>query len=211
MAFVCAAWAAWGQRAHRVTRRAAPGFRLERTLMKRCLFAALALANCWGPVAIASTLPPLEFRANQVILGLGVLDANLDYAVSDRLSLGVCGSFNVAPLAGRASYRLGEAAGLSYGVTLSAGINNMWGSPGALAVSTWFQPAAIVALRLGGAESRMTLRGTIGPLFLATGSGNYATSGALAFWPNLELTYRLNVGQEVTLGGNSLVGWRGTW
>lgn len=177
--------------------------------MKACL---PALALLLVPMAAeASTLPRVDFAANQVMVSVGFPDASVDVALGDRLSLGASaftfGMDNLFPAA-RATYRLAEGpGGLSVGATLSLGLipNFMRGSGVPLTYQPYFQPAANVTLPLGGSDSPVRLRGTLGPVWIDF-------SPNLTVWaPNLELGIALAPRQELTLGGNSLIGWRGTF
>lgn len=168
-----------------------------------------ALALLFVPVAAdASTLPRVDFQAHQVMIAIGFPDASVDVALSDRLSLGASavalGVDNLFP-AVRATYRLAEGpGGFAFGATLSAGLipNFMRGSMTPLMYQSYVQPAANVTLPLGGSESPVRLRATLGPIF---------NDGVLSLMPlpNLELGIKLAPQQELTLGGNSLIGWRG--
>ncbi len=175
--------------------------------MIRHMLVATALVAVSASAAGASTLPPLDFRANQVMLGLGALDANVDVALSDRFSVGLSAQ-PFSPVTGRATVRVGEVGGLSYGLSLAGGLTpNVWGSvSGPTTYSTWVQPALVVGYRFGGPEGALSLRGTVGPMFL-----NGSTAMPFLAWPNAEVAYRFAPGHELTLGGNGLVGWRGTF
>ncbi len=181
---------------------------IRRQLLKTTVLALLPVALTAMPVA-ASTLPRVDFQGGKTAVAIGLLDANLDYAFSDRVSLGVSGSL-LSPVTGRATVRLGAVPnGGSYGMTFSAGLTpNVWGSvSGPTTYSVWMQPALNVAVPLGSPTSDWTLRGTVGPLLFGM---SIAAVPSMLFWPNLELAYRLDGANEVTLGGNGLVGWRGT-
>lgn len=170
----------------------------------RTLATASAILAITALPATASTLPKVDFEEGKSYLAIGILDANLDYAVSDRLSIGVTGTYLVAPFAARATLQLGKLAnGLVYGITLSAGVlnqNDIWFVPGRNPYGLWTQPAFNVSLPFGETNA-WTLRGTIGPAFSQSGTILYAL-------PNVELAYRIDRTSEVTLGGNSIAGWR---
>lgn len=175
--------------------------------MKRGL---TALALLLIPAAAeASTLPRVDFEARQVMVSVGLPDASVDVALSDRLSLGASafalGVDNLFPAA-RATYRLADGpGGLVVGVTLSAGLipNVMRSASVPLMYQSYVQPAANVTLPLGGAQSPVRLRATLGPLWYDLQPSWYV------FIPNVELGIKVAAQQELTLGGNSLIGWRG--
>jgi hypothetical protein len=161
------------------------------------------------------------------MLALGVVDANLDYALTDTFSLGASGifmngrpdltwglyTFGVGAI--RATVRLLEIPEMvSVGFTVSAG--EISGHPYIrkptssmpmvrTPIHEWMQPALNVSVPF----HRVTARATVGPIFGADLEDG--TSGIFMVWPNLELAYSLGSGQELTLGGNSLLGWRGTF
>jgi hypothetical protein len=66
--------------------------------------------------------------------------------------------------------------------------------------------------------SNAILRGTLGPLFYSENASAFSPGApgmhydtvinSWAIWPNLELAYRLNPSDEITLGGNAIVGGR---
>jgi hypothetical protein len=82
----------------------------------------------------------------------------------------------------------------------------------------WFVQPALVAswnFPLFGFDS--ALRGSLGPVIslggvgtsVGSGAGGGADFGVAAWlWPNLEFAVRVTRQQEVTLGGNSVIGWR---
>ncbi|MNX72827.1 hypothetical protein D3C86_1041970 [compost metagenome] len=180
------------------------------------VFAALGLS--FALPAEASTLPRVDFRSEQTLLAIGLPgDLSLDRTFSDRLSLGVttfiagsAGPTGPMAIGVRGTYRLGEAAkGLTYGLTVSGGVYPPHffnpSSPDLISKTPeyWVQPALVASLPL---SDVLVLRGTVGPL-LFTMSHHAGIPAWL--WPNLELAARIAPGQELTLGGNSLVGWRG--
>ena len=178
----------------------------------------------------ASTLPPVDFEASRVILSAGTLwherivDASLDVALSERVSLGL--SLIGNPLARpdkpatlhvgaiRSTYRLhGAPDAFSYGLTLSAGTyldkpGGWFMNPRTSEHFPWAQLAFNLALPLG---DWGVFRGTLGPVFV----GEAATRSLFAPWlwavPNAELALRVWPPHELTLGGNSLVGWRASF
>lgn len=195
---------------------------------------ALALALVLMPAAAeASTLPRVDFDAGNRMLAVGALDASFDYAFTDRLSLGVSlvpyPSTSIAwfdPLLSplnasvRGTYRVGEVLGMPVGVSLSAGVNQTIISTAAVGAPSlnpfpglpllrfeylaYVQPALNVARPLG---AGWTVRATLGPLIIV----DPGHRGVLPLWPNVEFSKQLGEHHELTLLGNSLVGWRGTF
>jgi hypothetical protein len=175
--------------------------------------------------AMGSTIPKVDFKRGQTMLALGAVDANLDYALTENISIGASGifmhgypqlswglyTFGVGAI--RATARLVEIPGrASLGFTFSAGQisghpfirSSDSNTPLVLSPTRgWLQPALNASIPL----DRFTLRATIGPVFGA--DIEQGTTGIFAVWPNLEVAYQLQEGQELTLGGNSIVGWRG--
>lgn len=182
------------------------------------LMAALGILG--GP-ATASTIPSLDFRQGQTTIALGLADMSLDYALTDRLSFGLSSAYVLpayllmvpgATGAGRTTYKLTRLYNLDVGVMLSAGYG-AFRFPGANFASEsagwWWQPAINVALVNRPPYERWTPRVTLGPV-LWFGRLPEAFNAWLPL-PNLELGYRLDRNNEVTLGGNSLIGWRGSF
>lgn len=194
---------------------------------------ALMLATLWMSDADASTVPRIDFKQGEHTVALGVLNASWDYAVVDQFSLG----FSLIPMpnanawydpilspqnaSARASLRLGEFAGVAVGMTLSGGIFNPIVVPQCpcglknpfptLPIMRWngyrayIQPAVNIAVPFGSWSEGWLFRATLGPVF------DYSpeSSNVMPLWPNVEFAYRWRNGQELTLLGNGLVGWRG--
>ena len=184
----------------------------------------------------ASTLPPVDFRRGDQVLAVGVLDFSFDYAVTEQFSLGATLNPGISryqwfdPLlspfaaAVRSTYRLGEAPnGLSYGVTLSSGIvmavpYTMCGPdcrPYDLSLGfpfllkgqyrAFLQPAFNVTKTVG---EILSVRATLGPVLLLNGAVGFEPV-LVPIWPNLEIVFRVSPRSEITLLGNSIIGWRG--
>lgn len=175
--------------------------------------------------AAGSTLPKVDFKQGQTMLALGVVDANIDYALTETISIGASGIFlNGYPQLTWGLYTFGVGAiratarfvetpnRASLGVTVSAG--QISGHPFIRSSKSemplvlsptrgWFQPALNASIPI----DRFTIRATLGPVFGA--DLEQGTTGIFVVWPNLEVAYRLLPGQELTLGGNSILGWRG--
>lgn len=163
--------------------------------------------------AQASTLPKVDFKAGEHILTVGLLDANYDYAVSDHFSFGVSTTAVVVDLAARATVRAVTLGPVSVGATLGAGLSpNLWGPTPLSAmpepVSFWVQPA--LNLTFGAPDDVVKLRTLIGPKFM---NGRLRLPQNPLEWAlqSAELAFRLNEQHEITVGGNGLVGWRGTF
>lgn len=124
--------------------------------------------------------------------------------------------------AARVTRKWGENPdGLSWGHTLSGGIAPVFAETTATVVPPpnfmFVQPAAVAtwSFRLFGFPS--ALRGTLGPVIslggvgdsVGSGAGGGADFGVAAWlWPNLEFAVAFSPRHELTLGGNSVVGWR---
>ena len=99
-----------------------------------------AVTTCIATIAMmaapaaGSTIPKLDFQKGQTMLALGVVDANIDYALTENISIGASGiflngypqltwglyTFGVGAI--RATARLAETPNrASLGVTISAG------------------------------------------------------------------------------------------
>lgn len=182
---------------------------------------ALPFANHLATTAAASTLPTMDVQKGQSIFSIGLADANLDYALTDELSVGLSGAYvssGIPPytlgLSGyggavRATLRLGRLYNLDFGATISSGyVAATYPGPAGTGGSSlfWWQPALNVALSPRPPFERWTTRVTLGPL-LPFDSRAFEASKWVPM-PNVELGYRLDAANEVTLGGNSLVGWR---
>lgn len=171
---------------------------------------ALALALMTRP-AFASTLPRVDLHQGQVAVAVGLADANVDYALLDTLSIGLSGAlpWSVLLKAARATWRIGQLGPVAYGLTLSGGtiapglVNTA--KPEDALTGYWVQPALNVAVPLG--PTPLTLRATLGPTWV--NQTLMHQNGDLV--PNAELAWRLNDAHEITLGGNALIGWRGTF
>jgi hypothetical protein len=179
--------------------------------MSRRILGPLLAMLCVAPATQASTLPRVDFDAGQHLIALGVLDASYDYALTDDLSIGLSSTGLLVPIAARATLQVLHIDRVTAGVTLSGGITpNMWGpnpwytlpEP----VSYWLQPALNVTYGLP--EDDIKLRLTVGPMSMSS-SGSWTP--VFWFWPNAEVAFRLSEHHELTVGGNSLVGWRGVY
>lgn len=190
-----------------------------------CRLLPILLIACICAPAKASTLPPLDFHQGQKIIALGVVDGNFDWALTDNLSVGgsliwmnghpelTWGLYTFGVGALRSTYRIFGAPGsTSFGLTVSVGQVSghplIWNPnpndemPRVLSPTrNWFQPALNISVPVGS----ISFRGTIGPIF---GADLPPGIGIWDFWPNFELAYQINSGNELTLGGNSVVGWR---
>lgn len=192
-----------------------------------------AVTTCIATIAMmaapaaGSTIPKLDFQKGQTMLALGVVDANIDYALTENISIGASGiflngypqltwglyTFGVGAI--RATARLAETPNrASLGVTISAGqvsghpFNRTSKSEMLIVLSPtsgWLQPALNASIPI----DRFTIRATVGPIFGA--ELEQGTTGIFMVWPNLEVAYQLLAGQELTLGGNSILGWRGVF
>ena len=111
--------------------------------------------------------------------------------------------------------------GLSWGGVLSGGLGPVFAETTASVVpppNFWFlQPALVGAWRFWLFGFPSALRGTLGPVLslggvgdsVGSGAGGGADFGVAAWlWPNLEFAVAFSPRHELTLGGNSLVGWR---
>lgn len=186
---------------------------------------AIATTAMIAAPAAGSTIPKADFKQGQTMLALGIVDANIDYALTENISIGASGiflngypqltwglyTFGVGAI--RATARLVEIPNrASLGVTLSAG--QISGHPFIRSSKSemplvlsptrgWLQPALNASIPI----DRLTIRATVGPIFGA--ELEQGTTGLFVVWPNLEVAYQLFAGQELTLGGNSILGWRG--
>lgn len=127
--------------------------------------------------------------------------------------------------AGRVVRRWGETPdGLSWGGALSGGLGPVFAETTATVVpppNFWFvQPALVGSWRFWLFGFRSALRGTLGPVLslggvgdsVGSGAGGGADFGVAAWlWPNLEFAVAFNRRHELTLGGNSVIGWRSTF
>jgi hypothetical protein len=190
-----------------------------------------SLVAMFPMAANASTLPRVDFQKGDRILAGGLLDVNFDYALTDRLSLGV--SLIPSPstsiswydpvlspmsVAVRSTFRIGELFGASVGVTLGGGafmvipeVSGVGGQPllpgtpfFRFETAAFIQPALDVALPLGSGDDHWTLRATLGPSFVLDPDHRKI----IPLWPNIELARSFGPHGELTLLGNALVGWR---
>lgn len=171
----------------------------------------------------ASTLPPVDFKQSDRKLSVGMFDASFDYAPLEKLSIGASfvSEHHQAPdisllfvprtLALRATYRFWDGpTGLCLGATLSGGTTFLDRravmDSTSLTYGYWLQPALNLTLPI--VSPHLTLRATTGPSF----DRNFTIDSLLwRVWPSVEVAYRFNQRHELTLGGNSLLGWRGTF
>jgi hypothetical protein len=164
----------------------------------------------------ASTLPIVDIGPNtSMILSAGLLDFNLDVPITDSQTIGISafGAGLLYSAALRSTYRLGKLEnGLTYGWTIGAGLGLGIGVGGGGFFGPWIQPALAVTLPLLGAESPAKLRASMGPLLMPS---LYSASSPFPWqsliWPNLELAFKVTPSNELTLGGNAIIGWRGFW
>lgn len=114
--------------------------------------------------------------------------------------------------------------GLSWGSVVSGGLAPVFAETTATVVpppNFWFvQPALVGAWRFRLFGFHSALRGTLGPVLslggvgdaVGTGAGGGADFGIAAWlWPNLEFAVAFSRRHEMTLGGNSVIGWRSTF
>lgn len=179
------------------------------------LMTALALS---GRPATASTIPSLDFRQGQTTVSLGLADLSIDHALTDRLSIGFSGAYVLpahlllvpgSTVAIRATYHLLRLYNLDLGLMVSTGYGAFrFPGPGFLDQpgKVWWQPAFNVAIASPAPFEHWTPRLTLGPiLWMEQPPSGFST---WFFLPNVELGYRLDPANELTLGGNSLIGWR---
>jgi hypothetical protein len=188
--------------------------------MKPFLVAPMALVatSLFASSATASTLPSMDFQKGQTTVAIGLTDVSLDYALRDGLSIGISGAY-VLPAAlmlapgtvgaARVTQHLTRIYNLDVGMTLSVGygaftipgpdFSNRW-------AKWWWQPALNFALIKAPPFERWTPRITLGPVLWL--DQQPAGSDSWLPLPNIELGYRLDQRNELTLGGNSLFGWR---
>lgn len=177
--------------------------------MRALLTAALGLVLFAAPAA-ASTLQRVDFAPHQSSLAIGLLDANFDTAVSDRLSLGASLGWAILGMnaAVRSTWRTdGDPDGFATGWGFNAGYSTLsaYGSGNAV----WLQPAWLMSSRLGG--SNLFLRASLGPALwfqISTDPTGTNITPVFEVLPNVELAYRFHRYGELTLGGNSLLGFR---
>lgn len=163
---------------------------------------------------MASTIPPIDTDKPQGTVAVGLLDLSADLGFAKNQAVG----FTIAleplrVLALRYSSRLGTWRGVSYGLLLSLGAGGIPSSvdyppyPDPLRQFYWLQPALNISVPIWpNEEPVIVLRGTLGPAFLF----NESLSPQQAWLvPSVELAYQLTPWSEITIGGNSLIGWRG--
>lgn len=183
---------------------------------------SLVITSLFVYPATASTIPSMDFQQGQTMVAIGLADVNLDYALTDGLSIGISGAY-VLPAAllflhsgtvgaARVTKHLTRIYNLDVGMTLSVGygaftfpgpdFSNRW-------AKWWWQPALNVALINASPFERWTPRITLGPILWL--GQQPAGSNQWFPLPNIELGYRFDQRNELTLGGNSLIGWRGVF
>jgi hypothetical protein len=193
--------------------------------LRRLLFTALA-CTLMLPVATAqaSTMPRADFPERGVSLAVGIADLSLDVPVGGEWLLGATAyQYVSATFAVRATRRLSGGAGLpSSALTFAVGLEPPIGLSFAGLSSGrgggWVQPALAWAWPFAGS---WVLRATLGPvLYLGAADAVDDTqktiraglSPTLYFLvPGVELAYQINPANEITLLGNSVIGWRGTF
>lgn len=169
--------------------------------------------------ARASTIPPVNLNQSEVAITAGIYDLGVDFGLTDHLSFGVS---SVAPfdshglLAFRVLYLpLGVQRNLnfglmaSFGTAPSAGFFRPYNGDDATFPVThtgWFQPALGFIASLY--PLPVSIRATVGPVFPEPQVPPYLPSFLKYAWPNVEVAYRFNEFNELTLGGNAIVGWR---
>lgn len=159
--------------------------------------------------ASASTLPPLQVERGRACLSLGLADVNLDLAVLPGMVAGF--SFvmtsKIVGVAGRSTFVLGtDGWGFPYGCSFALG----YGPAGPFSGSTsWAQPAWVHGLQLA---PSWRLRYSLGPMFFVSqrtvGTDTLVEVQLWPVLPNAEIVYALGRWQELTLGGNAIIGWR---
>lgn len=168
--------------------------------------------------ANASTIPVLDPGPQGLTLAVGLVDANVDVRLNDRWQVGLTGIANlVQAVAVRATYRQEDWLGLVLSAGLdkenTAGMRLLPDAPPPNHAGVWFQPALLLTAALPGTPA--TVRLTLGPVVRSnvldvptwTWTAWNPTGWML---PNAELGVQLG-GGELTLGGNSLLGWRARW
>jgi hypothetical protein len=174
------------------------------TRLAPCLLTA-ALALSLPAIAQASAMPRADFEAGRVTASASINGlfyivpfpiGSVDYALTDRLSLGAAASAWMA--LGRATLKVWESSnGLVVGVTAAGGFNNeqmIFGtlgpilsfpatsvpgariySPGRLYEGPWGQVALTASWPVLGPRSPIALRGMVGPAL-----GNAVFAGPMA-------------------------------
>lgn len=191
--------------------------------MKR-LFGLLAipLGLSLAAPAQASTLPEPGLRAGQTALALGLIDGSVDHGITDRLQLGAGGYFTVFGMAayGRATWRVFDDTPLGdIGLHVAGGKYNPGLAKGTEGLFVFAGP--VLAKQFAG---WITLRASLGLMATDANGLTYMSSGPATpnsprSWglggdvappvvPNIELAFKLGGNNELTLGGNALIGWR---
>ena len=166
--------------------------------------------------ATASTIPSMDIKQGQTTVSLGLADLSIDRALSDRLSIGFSGAYVLpahlllvpgSTVAIRTTYHLLRLYDLDLGLMVSAGYG-AFRFPGPVFLDRpgkyWWQPALNVAIASPAPFEQWTPRITLGPiLWMELPPSGFTT---WFFLPNVELGYRLDPANELTLGGNSLIG-----
>jgi hypothetical protein len=187
--------------------------------LKPILSAAILTLLAPATSAHASTMPLVDFRPHAITFAAGLADVSLDVGVSDSLSVG--GTAIAIPMlaiytgAVRATYRLTGGAGQP-----SLGLSVAGGYAPSFFTSTdawWVQPALVGALPIG--RSGVTVRASLGPMlyrhtyttWMMFANNTPSTTLSAMLVPNAEVAWSLGANQELTLGGNGLLGWRGSF
>ena len=178
--------------------------------------ATLALAIALGAAgpAAASTVPRVDFSRGQTMVSVGLLDVNIDHAITDQVALGLSyASLGNWAAAARVTVRTGgDPEGYSWGWTASAGPGYFPFYPSSH-YGVWAQLAATASHRVG--DTNLFFRGTAGPvltaLFNPYGQEVAVIPYLFPIWINWEFAYRLSPSSELTFLGPNLVGYRGTF
>lgn len=200
--------------------------------MRRIACLVLPLVLALATPAGASSLPDAGLKGHKLVVTAGILDGSVDFAVTDRLQLGAGSVWNLLAGAnyGRATYRVLDTTWLGdIALNLSAGT-----IVGTLAKTPPGQFVFIGPVFSRPLGSIAVLRGSLGLLLsnninIVYGAGPSAIEGAgqeilSRSWglglgggpgaidylvPNLELAFPFGEHHDLTLGGNSVIGWRG--
>jgi hypothetical protein len=180
--------------------------------LRLCLAATLMLAATAAP-GQASTLPTLDMDLRHPLtVSTGVFNVGVDMAVSENAAVGsLVGLFT--GVAARGTWRVAGAPDQpSWGLTLGGGstLTNMdaFGWVYARGNNLWLSPALVGSLPLGAGPKAffwVTLRGTLGPGYILRPSDNAQGLFALV---NAELAFAFRNYGEITVGGNSIAGFR---
>lgn len=177
--------------------------------MRALLTTALVLGLTAAPAA-ASTLQRVDFAPHQSSFAIGLMDVNFDTAVGDRLSLGASLGWAILGVnaAVRSTWRTGgdsDAFATGWGFNLGYSTLSAYGTGHAV----WLQPAWLMSSRLG--SSNLFFRASLGPALwfqISTDETGTNITPVFEVLPNVELAYRISPNGELTLGGNSLLGFR---